>query len=822
MARGNGKNTKNIKGSKKTNKNTIDKKNSNENGDIKGIVYIAIGILLAVAIYTSWAGALSIFAKKVIYNLIGVGSFILPAFLIYFGIGSIVYKGSMKFSRRFFGITLVVLIIIVLTGTAKLNLTDNLGNFGESLKDLMLSEGEAHGGLLGHLIAYPLSRMLGFIGSYVLYIAIGSIGTVLIFDITLYDIAMYFKSEINEGKKRKTVKREKIKAEEFTEETKFKPNFIDVDSDDKKRSEFIQGINNKIKILDFIKTSSLDDNNPMEEVAVSSNKSNPFNIEIYEEEEKRPEVAPLIDVVPKVMQETNKSNEKHNRKKEKLPNEVKEVVTKEIEESIIEEKEKKVEKIYAHPSVDLLNINSKMKLRSEDKKELIESANKLEGILNDFGVDGKVVQVTKGPSVTRFELQPSPGVKVSKFVNLQDDIALGLAASGVRMEAPIPGKSAIGIEVPNKKQTAVFLREVLDSKEFKTSDKKLAFALGKDIAGKCIVGDIAKMPHTLIAGATGSGKSVCINTLIVSLVYKYSPEEVRLLMIDPKVVELSVYNGIPHLLIPVVTDPKKAAGALNWAVNEMTKRYKLFADLSVRNIESYNSLFDKGVTEEKLPYIVIIVDELADLMMACPNDVEDYICRLAQMARAAGMHLIIATQRPSVDIITGVIKANIPSRISFAVSSGIDSRTILDSVGAEKLLGRGDMLYYPTGASKPLRVQGAFISEEEVEKVVSNIKDRGEEPEYEESIIEHINSGTKNNSEEVSSEEGDELLDEAIKIVVEYNQASTSFIQRRLRVGFNRASRIMDELEDRGVISPKDGSRPRQVLINKEEINLEE
>ena len=297
------------------------------------------------------------------------------------------------------------------------------------------------------------------------------------------------------------------------------------------------------------------------------------------------ELAPLIEVVDKV---TSKGEEKH-KKKEKLPNEVKEVVTKEIEESIIGEKEVQVKKVYFHPSVDLLNINSKMKLRSEDKKELIESANKLEGILNDFGVDGKVVQVTKGPSVTRFELQPSPGVKVSKFVNLQDDIALGLAASGVRMEAPIPGKSAIGIEVPNKKQTAVFLREVLDSKEFINSDNKLAFALGKDIAGKCIVGDITKMPHTLIAGATGSGKSVCINTLIVSLVYKYSPEEVRLLMIDPKVVELSVYNGIPHLLIPVVTDPKKAAGALNWAVNEMTKRYKLFADLSVRNIESYNA-----------------------------------------------------------------------------------------------------------------------------------------------------------------------------------------------------------------------------------------
>ncbi|MDU5262593.1 MAG: DNA translocase FtsK, partial [Clostridium celatum] len=320
----------------------------------------------------------------------------------------------------------------------------------------------------------------------------------------------------------------------------------------------------------------------------------------------------------------------------------------------------------------------------------------------------------------------------------------------------------------------------------------------------------------LIAGATGSGKSVCINSLIISLLYKYSPEQVKLLMVDPKVVELSVYNGIPHLLIPVVTDPKKAAGALNWAVNEMNKRYNLFSQMKVKNIESYNKLFDKGEIQEKLPYIVVIVDELADLMMACPNDVEDYICRLAQMARAAGMHLIIATQRPSVDVITGVIKANIPSRVSFAVSSGTDSRTILDQVGAEKLLGRGDMLYYPIGENKPVRVQGAFISEEEVENVVEFIKQSDEDIDYSEDILNHINNEVTN--EAVITNEGDELLEEAIKIVVEYQQASTSFIQRKLRVGFNRASRIMDELEERGVISEKDGSKPRQVLIEKEDI----
>ncbi len=427
-----------------------------------------------------------------------------------------------------------------------------------------------------------------------------------------------------------------------------------------------------------------------------------------------------------------------------------------------------------------------------------------------------MLQVTKGPSVTRFELQPKAGIKVSKIVNLSDDIALSLAARGVRIEAPIPGKAAIGIEIPNKDLTPVFLREVIESEEFNHSKSNLAFALGKDISGKCIVTDLSKMPHLLIAGATGSGKSVCINTLIISLLYKYSPKEVKILMVDPKVVELNVYNGIPHLLIPVVTDPKKAAAALNWAVNEMTRRYKLFAENGVRNIDGYNELFAKGKIEEKLPWIVIIVDELADLMMVCPHEVEEYIARLAQMARAAGMHLVIATQRPSVDVITGVIKANIPSRISFAVSSQVDSRTILDSSGAEKLLGKGDMLFYPVGESKPIRIQGAFISEEEVEKVINYIKHQGDNHEYEEEILNHIENESSNTAE--SEAACDELFEEAVKIVVESGQASTSLLQRRLRIGYNRAARIMEELEEKRIISEKDGSRPRQILLPKEDV----
>lgn len=784
-------------------RDTSKKNNKKENGDIKGVIYIALGFILSIAIYTTWAGALSTLSREVIYKIIGVSAFILPLYLIYFGYCTIVSKGNIKITRRVLGLTLIIISITLGCATSSINILEKKEGFYETWKLILDTQG-IHGGLIGHIITYPLSMLIGFIGSYILYLAIISIGVILMSDITLYDIVVMFKSKFSKEVKGKRIKENNIKD---------KSPLINVvpKEEEKEREDFINGINNKIKILDFMKNSSVEDS--MLEASIDEsaknnnlNEDNPFNIEVFDEEKQDNNKEPIY--------------EENNKKKEKLDNSVKAVVSKEIEESLTTEK--KEEKVYIHPSIELLNINSKTKLKSEDKKELIENAGKLKEILNDFGVDANVLQVTKGPSVTRFEIQPSPGVKVSKIVNLQDDIALGLAASGVRMEAPIPGKAAIGIEVPNNKQTAVFLREVLDSEEFKIAKKKLAFALGKDISGKCVVGDLATMPHTLIAGATGSGKSVCINTLIISLLYKYSPNEVKLLMVDPKVVELSVYNGIPHLLIPVVTDPKKAAAALNWAVNEMNKRYKLFAEASVRNIESYNSLFEKGLIEEKLPYIVIIVDELADLMMACPNDVEDYICRLAQMARAAGMHLIIATQRPSVDVITGVIKANIPSRISFAVSSGIDSRTILDQTGAEKLLGRGDMLYYPIGENKPIRVQGAFISEEEVEKVVNFIKNEEEENKYEESIIEHIESESKDSGKVSEDSESDELVNEAIKIVVEYNQASTSFLQRKLRIGFNRASRIMDELEERGIISEKDGSRPRQILVTKEELNIEE
>lgn len=820
MARGKSNNSKkNIKKNTKAAKkqDLVDK-----SGDFKGLALIAIGIILAIAIYTNLAGGFSVFAQKVIYNLVGVGAYIIPAFLIYFGIDSIMSKGTIEFSRRLFGISLLAIVVTLAFSTAHISEIISNESMMDTLKKIV-PKGGLHGGFLGALITYPLYRALGFLGSYVIYITLGAMGGILIFDITLKDIIDYIGYEFSKinGKIKEHKLQKKEAYKEIDEDTnkrkekKYKSSFIDIDDEDIEKQEFLDEVNHKIKILDFMKNSSLEDY----DIQIKEKQEDEFEnkIEIFNSTNEYEDYDEFEDNLYKEVQSS--FDIPNNPEKITLNKKESEEANKEVAEAISEANEDQNISGYNYPSIELLEIN-KIKSNRGDNIELMDSAQKLTEILHNFGVDANVSKYTKGPSVTRFEIQPAPGVKVSKIVNLQDDLALGLAASGIRMEAPIPGKAAIGIEVPNKKQSPVFLREVLSSKEFKESNKNLAFSLGKDIEGRCVIGDLAKMPHTLIAGATGSGKSVCINTLIVSLLYKYSPEDVRLLMVDPKVVELSVYNGIPHLLIPVVTEPKKAAGALNWAVNEMERRYNTFSASGVRNIESYNSLLDKGIIQEKLPYIVIIVDELADLMMTCPGEVEDYICRLAQKARAAGMHLVIATQRPSVNVITGTIKANIPSRISFAVSSSIDSRTILDASGAEKLLGRGDMLYYPTGESKPLRVQGAFISEEEVERVVTFIKEGQNEAEYKEDIIEHINKEAQVQNSEVAVDDsnGDELIEEAIKVVVEYQQASTSFIQRKFRVGFNRASRIMDELEERGIISEKDGSRPRQVLVTKAEI----
>lgn len=493
-----------------------------------------------------------------------------------------------------------------------------------------------------------------------------------------------------------------------------------------------------------------------------------------------------------------------------------------------EEKAKPVRPVqYQFPPLHLL-AKSSGKSNKNSGNELRETAQRLQQTLQTFGVRVTITDISQGPAVTRYELQPEQGVKVSKIVGLADDIKLNLAATDIRIEAPIPGKAAIGIEVPNKENTAVGLRELLETKEFEEFPSKLAFAVGKDIAGRVVVSDIAKMPHMLIAGATGSGKSVCINTLIMSILYKAHPEDVKLIMVDPKVVELSVYNGIPHLMIPVVTDPKKASAALQWGVAEMTDRYQKFADNNVRDLKGYNKKVEemaaKGDPEapKKLPQIVIIVDELADLMMVAPGEVEESICRLAQLARAAGIHLIIATQRPSVDVITGLIKANMPSRIAFSVSSGVDSRTILDMNGAEKLLGKGDMLFYPQGYSKPVRVQGAFVSDKEVSDVVEFLKNQQLGNIYDSDIQEKManisqQSGMDGKGGTSGGDERDQYFVEAAKFIIEKDKASIGMLQRVFKIGFNRAARIMDQLCEAGVVGEEEGTKPRKILMSPEQ-----
>ena len=501
----------------------------------------------------------------------------------------------------------------------------------------------------------------------------------------------------------------------------------------------------------------------------------------------------------------------------------------------IDESQKAPAPVYDYPPIDLLTQGKHASVAGAET-ELRESSACLLDTLDSFNIEAQIIGIVRGPSVTRFELTIPRGIKISRITALSDDIALSLGAANVRI-APIPDKVAVGIEVPNKTVNTVFIRECIGSPAFANAKSRLSFAVGKDITGKPVIGDIAKMPHMLIAGTTGSGKSVCINSMLISLLYKSTPEEVRLIMVDPKMVELGNYNGIPHLLIPVVTDPKKAAGALNWAVGEMERRYKLFADHQVRNLVGYNDLMrsEKAKAEQTedghpeqyqvLPQIVIVIDELADLMMVAAKEVENSICRIAQKARAAGMHLVVATQRPSADVITGIMKANIPSRIAFAVASQIESRIILDTTGAEKLIGKGDMLYAPLGEGKPTRVQGCFISNEEIEAVIARIKETST-AEYSEEILEHIeqqaeqvgnNKGGGSSGTNDLGDDEDELIEEAIEVIMDCRQASTSMLQRRLKLGYSRAARIIDQIEDRGIIGPSEGSKPRQILISRED-----
>lgn len=745
------------------------------NHEIVGILLIALGILITLSLYFhDVVGLFGKLTRDMLLGMMGLPAFIVPLVVLAYGILVLLRKDSSFFQSKalYAGVLVLIISSLIQTGCYDPKEYLNASPIESITKFYQNGIKLQGGGVLGGIISTPFLKVFQITGTIVILMTLSIIDIILLTNISFVDLLRGLQESIQNAFK--SLKNKLAEGRHREEADAEKNNAASGKNDHK------------------------------EEVPLSKI----IDMNLKKSERKPVEKA---DVSPAVLEEKDHVQLVINDMKKVQPPEKPEPV--DISKEITVGTGTGVQ--YTYPTFELLNLNNdEGKDINDIKNAALEGARKLEDTLKSFGVEAKVTNVSRGPAVTRYELQPSPGVKVSKIVNLSDDISLNLASAGVRIEAPIPGKAAVGIEVPNKEVTAVYLREVLESKDFVQYSSKLAFALGKDISGEPIIADIGKMPHVLVAGATGSGKSVCINSLIISLLYKASPEEVKLLMVDPKVVELGVYNGIPHLLIPVVTDPKKAAGALNWAVQEMVNRYKLFADKNVRDLKGYNALMKEEEQQQQLPQIVIIIDELADLMMVAPNDVEDAICRLAQMARAAGMHLVIATQRPSVDVITGVIKANIPSRIAFAVSSQVDSRTILDMGGAEKLLGKGDMLFYPVGEPKPIRIKGAFITDKEVEKVVEFIKSQGSVS-YDNDIIDEINS----ESEPSESEPGDndELLPQAIELVVDAGQASVSLIQRKFKVGYARAARIVDQMEARGVVGPFEGSKPRQVLISKQQ-----
>ena len=754
------------------------RKKKKDNANISIITMVIFSVLLGVLIYNQ-SGIMGQQISSILSGVMGFIKYIVPIGTFLIAIYKLCNKKEDAYIKLFQYALLLVCVAIFMH---IVYLPKDVEQFSNGFLDTVTrayEQGKTDdkvGGVIGAIGAIPLTKLLGKVGASILVLVVELILIILIFNI----------NPIEEIRVRLAEREERKLAEE---------------------KERIKEERKKTTVM------NVEENEDKKETRREKR--------LREKEEQRRAALELDDQITINLNDDGKSSKKKasegyieenlfKKEQEQKQEKVKEVL--QLEHALTVEDEH-----YEFPPVQLLSEGEKKSVKG-GKKAVTDTAAKLQKTLYSFGVSAKVENVSVGPAITRYELKPAEGVRVSKIANLADDIALNLAAETIRIEAPIPGKQAVGIEIPNKENEIVHLRDIIDCSKFIEHKSKLAFALGKDVAGEEVVTDIAKMPHVLIAGATGSGKSVCINTLIASIIYKAKPSEVKLVMVDPKVVELSVYNGIPHLLIPVVTDPKKAAGALAWAVQEMENRYSLFASKNVRDIKGYNEELDKEGSTEKLPQIVIIIDELADLMMVSSKEVEDSICRLAQKARAAGMHLVIATQRPSVDVITGIIKANIPSRISFAVSSQVDSRTILDMAGAEKLLGKGDMLFYPAGAAKPTRVQGAFISDKEVEKVVDFVKANGEAT-YNDDILEQIekaNSTDKEIEEQENDDDTDPLLMEAIEVVVETGQASTSFIQRRFKVGYARAGRIIDQMEERGIISGFQGSKPREVLMSKE------
>ena len=796
----------NSKNKKQPQNHKTNKKSFSVNRQFSAIILFAIAIfLLCIAIID--AGGLWGFLRTFLFGMFGFCTFVFPLLLFVVAIFLTLDKTDGKFTTKLIEVTLIITVICSIW---HIIVCDSSTDFFTAIKDAYNTY-KIDGSMLG-------SGVFGAIfGGIILLITGGNVAAslviafiilfVLVMITTNLTLAGLFNGLSKPVKKFGEVTGEKIaeygeKIEQHHEEkVQRKKEFIadvDLGPEPEPDAEKIPLFNEEIPEDDLVSYAAATGKN----IDISAEDDASETIE----EEK---VINLNDIIKKNSVETEEVKQEEKTDQE------------ESEEDA--EGEDEQENSYTLPSIECLNL-PKNSSASNYEAERNSNAEKLTNTLRSFGVETKIVGISQGPSVTRYEIQPAAGVKISKITNLADDIALNLAASGVRIEAPIPNKAAVGIEIPNKNRRMVSMREVIDQPQYKEAKSKLNVALGKDITGEFVYSDLAKMPHLLIAGTTGSGKSVCLNTMIVSILYNATPDEVKLIMIDPKQVEFTIYKDIPHLIVPVVSDPRKASGTLSWAVTEMLTRYKTFSEHSVRDISGYNSICESE-GKKKMPQIVIFIDELSDLMMAAPNEVEDSICRLAQMARAAGMHLVIATQRPSVDVITGIIKANIPSRISLSVSSQVDSRTIIDSVGAEKLLGNGDMLYYPVGIPKPIRVQGCYLSDKEVENVVTYIKNQAQTA-YDADVQKEIekiaaNTGAKK-KETVSSDDGetgpsDEMLPKAIEVVVEAQSASTTLLQRKLKLGYARAARIVDELEERGIIGPYEGAKPRKVLVSKQQ-----
>ncbi|HKL80136.1 MAG TPA: DNA translocase FtsK [Mobilitalea sp.] len=835
------------------------RENIKQSGVVQDEIILVIALVISLLLFLSnfdLSGAVGNIISGFLFGMIGLMAYILP-FLIFFGTAfHISNLGNRSAGRKLLSAIVFFVALISLIQLMSGSFDGELKIYKYYLNSMDNKNG---GGIIGGIFVMILCQAFDVVATYIILIAIMVISVIVITGKAIFTyIAKKSKSSLDERKEYQKLRKEQneetsgagyedgqyrrppktfiLDAEDGTGHAKAQASKVINLKDKKNKKAHAQDSGDLPLVnLDYLFPEKDNDVPEMKDDFPEMKNMAPFTaaptintgaqtVPTYEDElrSKFGKVEASSETVfPEVEAEVVKLDHIHPTKtsdnKEKIKH------TTDVE--TLDIKQKSDAKDYIFPPMGLLTAaKAKSNKGGINDKYLKETAIKLQSTLESFGVRVTITNVSCGPAVTRYELQPEQGVKVSRITSLADDIKLNLAAPDIRIEAPIPGKAAVGIEVPNKENSVVTLREMLDSTEFKGHPSDIAFAVGKDIGGQTIITDIAKMPHLLIAGATGSGKSVCINTLIMSILYKSNPSDVRMIMVDPKVVELNVYNGIPHLLIPVVTDPKKASAALNWAVMEMTERYKKFADVGVRDLKGYNDkvaevAYLNDDSYQKLPQIIIIIDELADLMMVAPGEVEDSICRLAQMARAAGLHLIIATQRPSVNVITGLIKANIPSRIAFAVSSAIDSRTIIDGSGAEKLLGKGDMLFFPSGYPKPVRIQGAYISDKEVSSVVEFLKKNNNEALYSDDIKDKIANAKPGDSGmgTSSANDQDDYFVEAGKFIIEKDKASIGMLQRVYKIGFNRAARIMDQLAEAGVVGPEDGTKPRKILMSSEQ-----